>query len=295
VSFAHSLARVASSVNAHLDLVFDGFLARQGDAAQIVAAMRYACARGKRLRAFLVMESARLHGVAEAQSLWPAAGVEAIHAYSLVHDDLPCMDDDDLRRGVPTVHRVWDETTAVLTGDALQALGFELVCHSQCSPLGDVRATLAHTLAQAAGAMGMIRGQALDMAAQAQPAVPNEAQIAAIQAGKTGALIAWAAQCGARMAQADSTALGLYARALGRAFQIRDDILNQEGDALRLGKAVGSDAVAGKATLVAALGMESAKSRARALVQEAQDALSGYGAAAETLRAAARFAITRES
>ena len=253
--------------------------------------MRYATGGGKGLRAFLVMESARLHGVDDARSVWPAAAIEAVHAYSLVHDDLPCMDDDDLRRGQPTVHRKWDEATAVLVGDALQTLAFELVTND---PVGNARVPLVASLAKAAGQVGMVHGQALDIAAETARTPLDLNQITELQAGKTGALIRWSAQAGAVLAGSDPSDMGRYANALGLAFQIADDILDVEGDAKALGKAVGKDADAGKATFVSLLGLEAAKSRAQELADQACDALTQYGQDADTLREAAHFVIQRD-
>ena len=263
---------------------------RQGPVAD---AMRYACAGGKGLRGFLVIESARLHGIAPGMAAPAAAAIEALHAYSLVHDDLPCMDDDDLRRGQPTVHRKWDEATAVLAGDALQTLAFELLGQLACP--AEARLILMTSLAQAAGVGGMVGGQALDIAAETAPAPLSLAEITALQAGKTGALIEWSAMAGPRMAGADATALGAYAKHLGLAFQIADDILDVEGDAETVGKAVGKDDAAGKATFVSHLGLAGAKTRAAELVDLACDALSEYGPEAQSLRAAAAFVIARDS
>lgn len=256
-------------------------------------AMIYATSGGKGLRAFLVLESARLHGVTAAHAAPAAAAIEALHAYSLVHDDLPCMDDDDLRRGQPTVHRKWDEATAVLAGDALQTLAFELVSQAKCS--NTARIELVRSLAQASGARGMVGGQALDIAAETAETPLTLPQIKTLQARKTGALIEWAATAGPRMAQADTTALGHYARKLGLAFQIADDILDVEGDAATVGKAVGKDAEAGKATFVSLLGLDGAKRESQILIDAACDVLAGYGDKADILRAAARFVIARKN
>jgi len=261
----------------------------------VVRGMRYATSGGKRIRAMLVMEGARLHGIDDAQSVWAAAAIEAMHAYSLVHDDLPCMDDDDLRRGQPTVHIKWGEATAVLVGDALQALAFELVSDRMVSDVAEVRADLALTLAHAAGGQGMVLGQALDIAAETAETPLTLEQITDLQAGKTGALIEWAALVGPRMAQADTMALSTYARALGLAFQIQDDVIDVTGDATAAGKAVGKDAAAGKATFVSLLGLDGAKSRAETLVTQACDALSIYGSKADTLQQLARFVISRQT
>ena len=256
----------------------------------MVDAMRYALRGGKRLRAFLVLESAALHDSPNAMSA--AAAVEALHAYSLVHDDLPCMDDDDLRRGLPTVHVKWDEVTAVLAGDALQTLAFELCCEPT---LGPHRIDLIAALAKAAGAEGMVLGQALDIAAETARTPLTLADITTMQAGKTGALISFAAEAGAILAGADRTPLRAYADALGLAFQIADDILDVEGDPAKTGKRLGKDAGAGKATFVSHLGLDGAKARARDLVEVASAALDPYGPAAETLREAARFVIARDT
>ncbi|MEQ9259940.1 MAG: polyprenyl synthetase family protein [Roseovarius sp.] len=264
-------------------------------AGEVAEAMRYAVTGGKRIRAMLVIEGARLHGVAEARALWPACAIEAMHAYSLVHDDLPCMDDDALRRGQPTVHVKWDEATAVLTGDALQSLAFELAAHPEGAESAEARADLALTLARAAGGQGMVLGQALDIAAESAAMPLTLEDITALQAGKTGALIEWAATAGPRMARADTAPLSAYARALGLAFQIQDDVIDVTGDAATVGKAVGKDAAAGKATFVSLLGLDEAKRRAAALAAEAENALSPYGEAAGALRALARFVISRQS
>lgn len=260
----------------------------------VVHAMAHATQGGKRLRGFLVMQSAKLHGIDPDKAIWPAVGIEALHAYSLVHDDLPCMDDDDLRRGHPTVHIKWDEATAVLAGDALQTLAFEMVTRPETGS-GEVRADLALSLARASGAQGMVLGQALDIAAETADAPLTLEQIQALQRGKTGALIEWAATAGARLAQADIAPLQGYARDLGLAFQIADDVLDVTGDATTVGKAVGKDQDAGKATFVSLLGLDEAKRRAEELMHSACAHLDPYGDAAGTLRETARFVITRDN
>ena len=257
------------------------------------AAMRYALEGGKGLRGFLVIEGARLHGIVPAAAAPAAAGIEALHAYSLVHDDLPCMDDDDLRRGRPTVHRQWDEATAVLAGDALQTLAFALVIRAACPD--PARVALVASLAEAAGAGGMVGGQAMDIAAEAATTPLTLDQITTLQAGKTGALLTWSATAGARMAEADDAPLRAYGDALGLAFQIADDILDVEGDEAQVGKALRKDGAAGKATFVSLLGLDAARRRARDLVTQACDALSSYGQPADTLREAARFVIARRN
>ncbi|OYX44010.1 MAG: farnesyl-diphosphate synthase [Rhodobacterales bacterium 32-67-9] len=255
--------------------------------------MRYALKGGKRLRAFLVLESAALHGIAAETAMPAAAAVEALHAYSLVHDDLPAMDDDDLRRGQPTLHVKWDEATAILAGDALQTLAFELLTDPALGA-AERRIALVRALSLASGAEGMVLGQALDIAAETAPTPLTLEEITALQAGKTGALFAFAATSGAILADADPGPLARYARALGLAFQIADDILDVEGDPEKAGKKLGKDHAAGKATFVSLLGLSAAKARARDLVAEAEAALLPYGAAAEHLRDVARFVIARE-
>jgi farnesyl diphosphate synthase len=260
----------------------------------MAAPMRHAVAGGKGVRGFLVLEGARMLGVGADAARFPAAAVEAIHAYSLVHDDLPCMDDDDLRRGQPTLHRKWDEATAVLAGDALQALAFELLGRDEIGA-ANVRIALSRRLAKAAGAGGMVLGQALDIAAESADAPLTLDEIVALQAGKTGALIGWSAMAGAVMAGVSTDPLRQYGAAIGLAFQIADDVLDVEGDPDRLGKATGKDAGKHKATFVSLLGLDAAKARARELVETACDSLAPYGNEAQTLREAARFVISRDS
>ncbi|EEW58190.1 geranyltranstransferase [Ruegeria sp. TrichCH4B] len=255
-------------------------------------AMLYALRGGKMLRGFLVLESARLHDVPETAALEAALAIECIHAYSLVHDDLPCMDDDDLRRGQPTLHRKWDEATAVLAGDSLQTLAFELLAREEVGPHA---ISLIRTMAEAAGKDGMVSGQMLDIAAETAEAPLTLEQITTLQARKTGCLIEWSACAGARLAGADPAPLRHYAQALGLAFQIADDILDIEGDAATVGKAVRKDEDAGKATFVSLLGLEGAKRRAQELADQACAALAPYGAAGDTLKDAARFVISRDS
>ncbi|SMX27082.1 Farnesyl diphosphate synthase [Pelagimonas phthalicica] len=260
---------------------------------QVAEAMAYAVKGGKGLRGFLVIESARVNGVALEGAVAVAAAIECIHAYSLVHDDLPCMDDDDLRRGQPTVHRRWDEATAVLAGDALQALAFELVADSGLP--AEATVDLIRNLARASGIEGMVGGQAKDIAAETAETPLTLDEIIDLQAGKTGALITWSASAGAWMAGENPSFLEDYGDALGLAFQIWDDVLDVEGDAALVGKAVGKDADAGKATFVSLLGLDEAKRRAEQLVTEACDALSIYGDDGECLRQAARFVISRQN
>ena len=288
MSFRHVLARDAGLIEARLMDALAGKVDQP-----VTDAMRYGVRGGKRLRGFLVLEGARMLGVAEASALSAAAAIEALHAYSLIHDDLPCMDDDDLRRGLPTVHAKWDEATAVLAGDALQTLAFQLLCDPSVGS-AEVRLALVAGLAQASGIDGMVLGQALDIAAETSGALTLK-EITALQAGKTGALIGFAAEAGAVIAGADRRPLRAYAAALGLAFQIADDILDVTGDAAKTGKAVGKDVDAGKATFVSMLGLEGARARAVVLVDQACAHLSPYGDRADLLKQAARFTIARES
>jgi len=257
--------------------------------------MRYAAMNGgKRLRAFLVLESAALFDVDRAVALRVAAAIEAVHAYSLVHDDLPCMDDDDLRRGKPTVHVRWDEAMGVLVGDALQAFAFEVLASPATSADAVRRCRLVTTLALAAGGEGMVLGQAQDIAAETAKRGLTLDEITDLQANKTGALIRWSAEAGAILAGQETELLGRYATSIGLAFQIQDDILDVEGDAQAAGKRLQKDAEAGKATFVSLLGLDAAKMRAKMLVDEACEVLAPYGARAAALRSVARFIIERK-
>ncbi|MDO8885071.1 MAG: farnesyl diphosphate synthase [Pseudotabrizicola sp.] len=289
MSFALALSGAAGLIQQRLDIA----LTDRADE-PVIQAMRYAVAGGKRLRGFLVLESAALFGIAPDRAISAAAAVECLHAYSLVHDDMPCMDDDDLRRGQPTVHVKWDDATAVLAGDALQTLAFELLCDPALGT-GDTRIALVQGLAFASGADGMVLGQALDIAAETANAPLSLDQITRLQAGKTGALIRWSAEAGAVIAGADTAPLRGYATALGLAFQIADDILDETGDEAQTGKRLHKDAQAGKATFVSLLGLDGARTKARDLVAEATGHLAPYGDKAQTLIDAARFVIARDS
>lgn len=261
----------------------------------IAAPMRHAALNGgKRLRAFLAVESAALYDIAPAQALRTGAAIECMHAYSLVHDDLPCMDDDDLRRGKPTVHIKWDEATAVLAGDALQTLAFEILADAQTSPNADVRVALIGSLAKASGADGMVLGQMLDIAAETADTPLTLDEINHLQANKTGALIQWSAQSGAMLAQDAGAELIAYSTAVGLAFQIQDDVLDVLGDAEVAGKRLQKDAEAGKATFVSLLGLEQAQKNATSLVENACDALGRFGDKATALRQVAHFVVNRD-
>ena len=259
-------------------------------------AMRYACVGGKRIRAFLVLESARLHAVPEARAMPVAVAVELLHAYSLVHDDLPAMDDDDLRRGMPTCHIQWNEATAILAGDALQAQAFEMLADPAIGE-AEIRVALLRRFAEAVGARGMVWGQACDIAAETAVVALDLAAVKALQQAKTGALIRFAATAGAVIAAADPAPLEDYARHLGLAFQIADDILDVTGDPAQTGKRTGKDARRGKATFVSLLGLDTARDKAAAIVGKAVDALNAYpgGEPVENLRQLARFIIHRQT
>jgi len=257
-------------------------------------AMQYAVLDGgKNLRSFLVLESAAIFDVPENFSLKVAASVECIHSYSLVHDDLPSMDDDDLRRGKLTVHKKWDEATAILVGDGLQTLAFEILSNEKTHPNAQVRLNLIYSLAQAIGVNGMVGGQALDIQAEKARFPLNIKEITRLQNLKTSALITWSAQAGARLAEQDMTALTDYAKALGLAFQIQDDILDETGETKKTGKKLRKDAKAGKATFVSLLGLKEARTRARDLALQASEHLKIYGERATPLKEAALFAIDR--
>ena len=248
---------------------------------------------GKRLRAFLVIHSCNIFEVQKDTAIQAAIAIECLHAYSLVHDDLPCMDDDELRRGKPTVHVKWDEATATLTGDALQALAFELIAslpHTDAIRILE----LLKKLAKASGMQGMVLGQAQDIQAEKSEVNLNINDITSLQQNKTGALIEWSAISGAILSNHDDRKLLDYAKSIGLAFQIQDDILDIEGDAVLAGKRLQKDVSAGKATFVSLLGIENAKLRAKELIEEAIDALSDYGDKAEPMRQVAKFIIERK-
>ncbi len=296
-----ALAETADAVAAYIDRTIAASATASDRLAQ---AMRHAAlGGGKRLRPFLVIETAGLFGVAPADALPTAAALECVHCYSLVHDDLPAMDDDDLRRGLPTVHRAYDEATAILAGDALLTLAFEILAGEEADADPAVRAALVLGLARAAGADGMVGGQMLDLAAEGrfdggrQPSLGVDG-IRRMQSLKTGALLRFACEAGARLGRASAAeqgALAAYSTAVGTAFQIADDLLDVEGEAGTVGKAVGKDASAGKATFVGLLGLEGARQELSRLVGEAEDALAPFGSRATRLRKAARFIAERQN
>lgn len=287
-----ALAEIGAAVEHKLDRLLP---AVEGPEGRLAEAMRYSSfAGGKRLRPFLVVASADLFGVARDCSLRVAAAIECIHTYSLVHDDLPCMDDDDMRRGQPTAHKKFDEATAVLAGDALQALAFDILGHEATHSDPRVRIDLVRLLAHASGFYGMVGGQMIDLLAETMEM--DISAITRLQHMKTGALISFSAEAGAILGRAEPmkhNALKGYAQNLGLAFQIADDLLDVEGSAETAGKAVGKDAEAGKATFVSLLGLDRARRQAEILVDQAVEHLEVFGEQAVSLRAVACFAINR--
>jgi farnesyl diphosphate synthase len=264
---------------------------------QLYEAMRYSVlSGGKRLRAFLVIQAADLFSVPRLHSTRVASALEIIHSYSLIHDDLPCMDDDDLRRGMPTVHKQFDEATAVLAGDALQSLAFEIIGDAKTHSSPEVRVKLVSKLAHAIGVRGMVGGQTMDIYADGDDI--DIVTITRLQQLKTGALITFACEAGAILGHASpqqTQVLKAYAHDLGLAFQIADDILDTEASPEEMGKATGKDEAAGKATFVSLMGLEEAKIHAAMLVDQAIEHLEPFGPKADLLRHAARFAIERRN
>jgi farnesyl diphosphate synthase len=270
---------------------------------RLLESMRYSSlGGGKRVRPFLVTEAAALFDVPRVQALLAGAALECIHCYSLVHDDLPAMDNDDLRRGRPTAHRMFDEATAILAGDGLLTFAFDILSRPETHPDAAVRVSLVNLLARASGIGGMAGGQMLDLAAEGRfadkPQSFSEEDVRVLQAMKTGALLHFACLAGAVLGNArgaERDALDRYGLAVGRAFQIADDLLDVEGDAATVGKQTGKDAAAGKATMVRILGVAGAKEKLEALVRESEAALAPFGARAATLVTAAKFIAYRSN
>jgi farnesyl diphosphate synthase len=298
-AFETRLKDTASAVESLLvpllsDAPLSGEIARP---ARLMAAMRHGSLNGgKRLRPFLVVETARLLGGSSAAALRVGTALECLHCYSLIHDDLPAMDDDDLRRGQPTVHKAFDEATAILAGDSLLTYAFEIIASPETDVPDAARAQLVLALARAAGVGGMAGGQALDLAAEND--APGEAGIMTLQAMKTGALLRFACEAGAIISGSpvkDRERLRSFGRTIGLAFQLADDLLDVTSDTATLGKAAGKDAGRGKGTLVALHGVEWAEARLETLTAEALDLLAPYGDAADVLRDAARFVAGRQN
>ena len=296
--YADALATVATDVNATIAQLLDRAAADDGsEVASLWDAMRYAAlAGGKRLRPFLVLSSAEICGGDRQVALRLAAAVEMMHTYSLVHDDLPAMDDDDLRRGQPTLHRKFDEATAILAGDALLTLSFEVLAGLETHPDAEVRSELVMALAARSGGAGMVGGQVIDL--ESEHAAVDADLIARLETMKTGALIAFSTAAGAMLGRAGANTvktLEIFGFELGLAFQITDDLLDVEGDEDDVGKKVGKDAEAGKATFVSTLGVDGARREARRVTDRALARLDALGGRADELRAAAEFVLARES
>lgn len=288
-----SLAQVQQDI----DSAFDAYLPVPDDSrARLVEAMRHATiGGGKRVRPLLVVAVADLYRVDRSAAIAAGCAVEAIHSYSLIHDDLPCMDDDELRHGKPTVHRAFDEATAVLAGDALHALAFDILTQNDVSSDPFVRSELVSVLARASGHEGMAGGQVMDMAAEEQDY--DLRQVTRLQQLKTGALLGASVEMGAILGRVPREGRGhlrAYARDIGLAFQIADDLLDVEGDEALAGKALRKDGEQGKATFVTLMGAEKAREQARALVDQAVGHLSGHGSDARLLEALARFVVERD-
>ena len=303
--FAERLTQTAKTVDGVIMDLF-GDKALPGETlrpTRVTESMRYAAlAGGKRLRPFLVVETAALFGKEGEGVLRAAAAIECVHCYSLVHDDLPAMDNDDLRRGQPTTHRKYDEATAILAGDALLTYAFDILADEPTHPDPAVRVALVKTLARASGLGGMVGGQLLDLEAEGRfgdgkPLPLTDKEILRLQSMKTGALLMAGVEMGATLGGAsrdERETLQRYGRALGQAFQIADDLLDEEADAATVGKATGKDAAMGKGTLVRLWGKDAARKRLGDLVHEAEGALSRFGDKAGVLREAARFVANRD-
>jgi farnesyl diphosphate synthase len=303
--FETRLGEVAALTETLLDQLLDPVpvASERARPARLLEAMRYAgVGGGKRFRPFLVVESANLFAVPEERSLMAGAALECVHCYSLVHDDLPAMDNDDLRRGRPTLHKAYDEATAILTGDSLLTFAFDILGRPETHPDPAVRIALVLELARAAGLGGMAGGQMLDLAAEgrfnAERVNLDLAGVQELQAMKTGALLRYGCTAGALLGGAGAEqqeALTQFGAILGEAFQIADDLLDVEGDAATVGKATGKDAEAGKATVVSILGVANAKEKLFGLIDQAEQILAPFGDKADLLKAAARFVAERRA
>ena len=305
-TFRQRLDSVAADTEALLGMLLGDTMLPEERARpkRLMDAMRHvALGGGKRLRPFLVVETGVLFEVPRARTLMAGAALECVHCYSLAHDDLPAMDNDDLRRGRPTAHKQFDEATAILAGDGLLTLAFDILARNETHPNPAVRAELVLALARGAGLGGMVGGQMLDLAAEGRfdggkVQKLSAAEVKQLQAMKTGALLRFGCLAGAILGEADPQqreALDRYGSVLGEAFQIADDLLDVEGDAATVGKATGKDAAVGKGTFVSVLGVDQAKARLKALVGEAEDALAPFGRDGDILKMAARFVAERKA
>ena len=305
-TFRQRLDSVAADTEALLGMLLGDTMLPEERARpkRLMDAMRHvALGGGKRLRPFLVVETGVLFDVPRARTLMAGAALECVHCYSLAHDDLPAMDNDDLRRGRPTAHKQFDESTAILAGDGLLTLAFDILARNETHPNPAVRAELVLALARGAGLGGMVGGQMLDLAAEGRfdggkVQKLGAAEVKQLQAMKTGALLRFGCLAGAILGEADPQqreALDRYGSVLGEAFQIADDLLDVEGDAATVGKATGKDAAVGKGTFVSVLGVDQAKARLKALVGEAEDALAPFGRDGDILKMAARFVAERKA
>ena len=302
-AFKRSLDQIAADTEALLDrlLAADPAPGERQRPARLLDAMRYSSlGGGKRIRPFLVVETAKLFGVPRRHALMVADALECVHCYSLVHDDLPAMDNDALRRGRPTVHKAFDEATAILAGDGLLTIAFDILSRPQVHKDARIRVQLISALAKAAGVGGMAGGQMLDLAAEGRfGGTPLDfSDVRTLQSMKTGALLQFACLSGALLGEADRNAraaLERYGSAIGEAFQLADDLLDIDGDAATVGKATGKDAAAHKATFVSLLGIDGARARLKALVGKAEKAIASFGEDAAILKAAARFIANRRS
>jgi farnesyl diphosphate synthase len=305
-AFRQRLDSVAADIETLLGRLLDDTLLPEELARprRLMDAMRHvALGGGKRLRPFLVVETAALFNAPRARALMAGAALECVHCYSLAHDDLPAMDNDDLRRGRPTAHKAFDEATAILAGDGLLTLAFDILARPETHPNPAVRSELVLALARGAGLGGMVGGQMLDLAAEGRfdggkVKTLQAADVKQLQAMKTGALLRFGCLAGAMLGEASATqraALDRYGSALGEAFQIADDLLDVEGDAATVGKATGKDAAVGKGTFVSVLGLDQAKARLKSLVSDAEQALAPFGRSADILKMAARFVAERKA
>lgn len=289
-----SLGQAARDIEATIDRLLPP---AEGDESILIEAMRYAAlGGGKRLRGYLVTEIARIFGADRNAALRVAASVEMLHAYSLVHDDLPAMDDDDLRRGQPSTHRKFDEAIAILAGDALQTRAFEILADRATHEDARIRVDLVTALAVASGAAGMVGGQVVDIRGEGK-SLPLD-QVKRLHAMKTGALIRYSAEAGAILGGADTAqrdAIIAYGRDIGTAFQVADDVLDATASAEELGKTAGKDEASGKSTYVSLLGIDGAREEAHRLSQQATQALTSFGTEAAALRALAQYIVERRN